>query len=67
MHEIHSEIGSGVYYNGRIDFFLFISSLITNYFFLYREVLQQSLAITLDILLGAGVALPHWNEEPIRL
>lgn len=32
-----------------------------------REVLQQSLAITLDILLGAGVALPHWDEEPIKL
>ncbi|XP_045600493.2 proteasome activator complex subunit 4 isoform X1 [Procambarus clarkii] len=32
-----------------------------------REVLQQSLAITLDILLGAGVALPHWDEEPITL
>ncbi|KAG7163660.1 Proteasome activator complex subunit 4-like [Homarus americanus] len=32
-----------------------------------REVLQQSLAITLDILSGAGVALPHWDEEPIPL
>ncbi|KAK8724601.1 hypothetical protein OTU49_011168 [Cherax quadricarinatus] len=32
-----------------------------------REVLQQSLAITLDIILGAGVALPHWDEEPITL
>ncbi|XP_050688195.1 proteasome activator complex subunit 4-like isoform X2 [Eriocheir sinensis] len=32
-----------------------------------REHLQQSLSITLDILLGAGAALPHWEEEPISL
>lgn len=32
-----------------------------------REVLQQSLSIALDILLGAGSALPHWHEEPISL
>lgn len=33
----------------------------------FREQLQQSLSITLDILLGAGAALPHWEEEPISL
>ncbi|KAK7086905.1 Proteasome activator complex subunit 4 [Halocaridina rubra] len=32
-----------------------------------RDVLQQSLSITLDVILGAGVALPHWEEEPIPL
>uniref|UniRef100_A0A0P4W4D0 Proteasome activator complex subunit 4 C-terminal domain-containing protein n=1 Tax=Scylla olivacea TaxID=85551 RepID=A0A0P4W4D0_SCYOL len=32
-----------------------------------REELQQCLSITLDILLGAGAVLPHWEEEPIPL
>ncbi|XP_047484565.1 proteasome activator complex subunit 4-like isoform X1 [Penaeus chinensis] len=32
-----------------------------------REVLHQSLSIVLDILLGAGVALPHWEEDPLTL
>ncbi|KAK4321981.1 hypothetical protein Pmani_007247 [Petrolisthes manimaculis] len=32
-----------------------------------RELLQQSLSITLDILLGAGSALPHWDEKPVPL
>ncbi|XP_068219564.1 proteasome activator complex subunit 4-like isoform X1 [Palaemon carinicauda] len=32
-----------------------------------REVLQQSISITLDVILGAGVALPHWEGEAIDL
>lgn len=39
----------------------------TGIIFCYREVLHQSLSIVLDILLGAGVALPHWEEEPLTL
>ncbi|XP_076047764.1 proteasome activator complex subunit 4-like isoform X2 [Oratosquilla oratoria] len=32
-----------------------------------RDKLHQSLSITSDILLGAGAALPLWEQEPITL
>lgn len=34
---------------------------------LTREELHQSLSIVLDVMLGSGGALPHWEEDPITL
>ncbi|CAL4101951.1 unnamed protein product, partial [Meganyctiphanes norvegica] len=34
---------------------------------LTREELHQSLSLVLDVVLGAGGILPHWEEEPIKV